>query len=145
MKWIKTQNGNIIRLGAISEFVPNNLEMSIVIGTTNEVGWKYTNQRQADNVYRDLLNFIKHADADEIFVVPPTNEYMWLQDYPVSEIGDIGVRTYNALARADIRTVFDLMPVYGIEISIRNVGMKEMGKLRTMRDDFIAKKLEERL
>ena len=144
MKWIKTQNGNIIRLGAISEFVLKEKDIEILIGEITEQGGFYNCYEQLNSVYDDLLNFIIETDNNGIFYFPQSDDNMWLKIFDISEL-ELSVKEHNACLRSGIRTVYDLMPdSNGWERIIRGIGKNALIELHKKRDEFVRNKLNDK-
>ena len=142
MKWVKTQNGNIIRLGAVLEFILNEKSIQILIGETTEQGGTYSYNEQLDRVYHDLLHFITDADA-ETFTFPESDNNIWLKNYQISEL-NLPAREYKACLREGIKTVYDLMPSSdGWERVIYGISKKGLEELHEKRDEFVKNKLDE--
>lgn len=147
MKWIKTQKGNIIRLGAVSEFIPDGNNMRILIGQTEEVGYEYSCQEQADETYNRLLDFIKDTDFDnDVFEFPSRDDNLWLKNIDIYEFineCNISDKIGRAMKRVGINTVYDFMPKNGWETAmyIRGISNKTLIELRKKRDEFVRERL----
>lgn len=140
MKWVKTQNGNIIRLGAVSEFILGEKSIQILIGETTEQGGDYNCHEQLSCTYNDLMNFITDPDI-EMFSFPKSDNNLWLKNYKISEL-NLPEREYNACLRAGIKTIYDLMPSSDRWVRhIRGIGPK--AELYKKRDEFVKNKLDE--
>lgn len=142
MKWLKTQNGNIIRLGAVSEFIPYSYSMDILIGETKETAYQYDHKEQAELVYEDLFSFITDVETNnEIFSFPKNDTYTWLKSYSFDDFAsemELSIRVYNACLRGGVRTVYDVMPTEdGGERCFRNLGKMGAEELRQKREEFI--------
>jgi len=147
MKWIKTQKGNIIRVGAVSEFIPDGNNMRILIGQTEEVGYEYSCQEQADDTYNRLLDFINNTDFDnDIFEFPSRDDNLWLKNIDIDEFTNecnISNKIGAAMKRYGIHTVYDFMPKNDWEavMYIRGISNKTMIELRKKRDEFVRERL----
>ncbi|HQA93788.1 MAG TPA: hypothetical protein PK155_07155 [Bacteroidales bacterium] len=146
MKWLKTQNGNIIRLGAISEFIPYSCSMDILIGDTcvgrQETAYQYDDKEQAELVYKDLFSFITDEETNnEIFSFPKNDVNTWLKSYSFVDFAiemDLSVRVQNACSQAGVKTVYDIMPTEdGWERCFSNLGKMGKEELRQKREEFI--------
>ena len=142
MKWLKTQNGNIIRLGAVSEFIPYGCSMDILIGETKETAYQYDYKEQAELVYEDLFSFITDAETNnEIFSFPKNDANTWLKSYSFDDFAsemELSIRVHNACLRGGVKTVYDIMPTEdGWERCFRNLGKMGAEELRQKREEFI--------
>lgn len=144
MKWVITQNGNVIRLGAVSEFILDEASIQILIGETKEQGGVYSYHEQLSCVYNDLMNFITDSDT-ETFFFPDSDNDIWLKRYGISEL-NLPAREYKACLKEGVKTIYDLMPdPGGYERVIYGISKNGMTELRKKRDEFVENKLEERI
>lgn len=121
MKWIKTQTGNIIRLGAVSEFIKTENGIYAVIGEKMETLCEYDNKEQLNESYEDLECFL--VDNEDMLEFSNNDDKSYLKKYDIDELG-ISVRSYNVLYRCGIFTVYDLVSSDFSNREIRNCGEK---------------------
>lgn len=140
MKWIKTCKGNIVRLGAVTEFIFRDDGIDILIGTVTEEGCRYSDKEQIVEACQELENYIIQTGENDIFSFPSANdiEFTWLKRFDI-DVLMLSVKSYNACRRADIHNLYDLK---NKNISnIRGIGEKCQKEIEQKLDDFINKRI----
>lgn len=139
MKWIKTHKGNIIRLGAVTEFIFRDDGIDILLGTITEEGCRYADKEQCVEVREELEIYITQTGENDIFSFPSAKdiEFTWLKKFDI-DVLLLSVKAHNACKRAGIYNLYDLK--YRDMSNIRGVGSKCWEEICSKLNRFISKR-----
>ena len=146
MKWIKTKEGNLVRLGAVTEFEPRYHAMWLhITGAQDkeELLYQYNSDKKCRAMYEKLCSFIMRKEDDgNILIFDEEDENEMFAEYDIRELfGDPArdTRIVNALKRSDISTVYDLIKRKE-RGKVRNIGEDRRNELIKQLDEFVDKR-----
>lgn len=137
MKWIKANDGLLIRLGGINFIEPCDNSIYVCIGQHEKKICEYSCRVQVEDALRELEEFISCTDEENvIFEFPEPDENYWMKGHGIETIVK-NPRHITIMQRHGINTIYDFMPRNGKEINVRGIGEGYLKEYREARDQYI--------